>query len=253
MDQYINAIQQSVAQNNAWSAEQAQKQMDFQREMSNTAHQREIADLKAAGLNPVLSAKLGGASTPNGAMASGDTSGTSALVDLLQLSLETANSAAGAARAAASTVQDNSASNIEGITQEQAAGADLWHNGDKDTPGSRDWLTNIGRYVPAAYRWVVGAAIALGDFVNSSPENIRAAEDANGKLNGTYRHESHPSNTEDGKKVPFIARVLAPFLPKNYEGLSNYLHESSNSKLVPKGSRKASPFVHSAKQSQLKY
>lgn len=108
MDQYANLIQQSVAQNNAWSAEQAQKQMDFQERMSNTAHQREIADLKAAGLNPVLSAKLGGASTPTGAMAQGDTSGTSALIDLLQLSMETANSAAGAARAAASTVQDNS-------------------------------------------------------------------------------------------------------------------------------------------------
>lgn len=96
-------IQQSVAQNNAWSAVQAQKQMDFQERMSNTAHQREIADLQAAGLNPVLSAKLGGASTPSGAMAQGDTSGTSALVELLQMSMETANSAAGAARAAASS------------------------------------------------------------------------------------------------------------------------------------------------------
>lgn len=112
MDQYAKLIQQSVAQNNAWSAEQAQKQMDFQERMSNTAHQREIADLRAAGLNPVLSAKLGGASTPTGAMAQGDTSGTSALIDLLQLSMETANSAAGAARAAASTVQDNSASGL---------------------------------------------------------------------------------------------------------------------------------------------
>lgn len=107
MDQYANLIQQSVAQNNAWSAEQAQKQMDFQERMSNTAHQREIADLKAAGLNPVLSAKLGGASTPTGAMAQGDTSGTSALVDLLQMSMQTANSAAGAAYAAANAVQNN--------------------------------------------------------------------------------------------------------------------------------------------------
>lgn len=54
----------------AFNSAEAQKQRDWQQEMSNTAHQREMADLKESGLNPILSSGGNGASSASGAAAS---------------------------------------------------------------------------------------------------------------------------------------------------------------------------------------
>lgn len=59
----INAASNQV--DNALNWVQTEKNRAFQAKMSNSSHQREVADLRAAGLNPILSANAG-ASAPTG-------------------------------------------------------------------------------------------------------------------------------------------------------------------------------------------
>lgn len=55
----------------AFNAAEAEKNRKWQEMMSNTQYQRAMADMKKAGLNPILAYRQGGAGTPSGATASG--------------------------------------------------------------------------------------------------------------------------------------------------------------------------------------
>lgn len=63
--------QSSANQAMQFEADQAAINRNWQEQMSNTAYQRAVADLKAAGLNPILAYSQGGAATTSGATASG--------------------------------------------------------------------------------------------------------------------------------------------------------------------------------------
>lgn len=88
-----------LQEQNYFNANQAQIDRDWQKEMSDTAYQRAVRDMKLAGLNPALmyssgsaasvgsgsSASSGSGSTTHGSYSSKDRSGTQLLGQLLKL------------------------------------------------------------------------------------------------------------------------------------------------------------------------
>lgn len=155
----IGGIGGGVLQNNAnrrmmgeahdWSVQDAKDQRAWEETMSNTAHQREVKDLRKAGLNPILSAN-GGASTPSGATAQSQMAhmedvvgkGLTGAMDALRLSKEVklANSQIGlqtlqGTQAAAGAMKDGaSAKQIEaqtGLIEKQKRLLDATFGADK--------------------------------------------------------------------------------------------------------------------------
>jgi len=129
---------------NKSSSKEAAKNRAFQEYMSSTAHQREVKDLLQAGLNPVLSTKYSGASSPTGAMPNLQNPFEGATNSAKEISLQAAQKKLLEEQRSTTELQGNQAGSQAGVNATQMGiNQELIHKAKEDIKTSRATAQSI--------------------------------------------------------------------------------------------------------------
>lgn len=212
--------------NMAFNAQQAQMQRDWETQMSNTAYQRAMADMRAAGLNPILAGNLGGASTPGGAVASVNlqnpnaslAAGVGAMGNALGATAQAKASLAQADKDASATDVNKSTTDLNKASTENTIAATSKTQQDTRTGAAAEDAHRASAESSRSNAAVNAASIGL---IQQQTNSARAQADIDAARAADIKRYGVPTNESAAGLAGRVLRKIAPQLMDGDQTIPN--------------------------------
>lgn len=200
--------------NRDFNAAEAQKLRDWQTNMANTSYQRAMADMSAAGLNPILAYSQGGANVPGGAAGTG----TAASVGGAQMSSASAQMASGGLLGANMASESNFTGQMEQMSSTLALLGAVF-SGISSAADAAGGLGEVGESVMQGVDQMIQAA---GDFnIKTLKKNWNEFKEGVEKNGGWWETLKETATMTPAKEKALIT---------NHSGRDQYLRQNAINK-----------------------